>query len=251
MSPKLIHASDLFARLVQETIENTSCQSESPAQVSRACYSWTMASAKDSGVEIHVEERAEVTATFYYDHESKVQAVVLFSPEISSGPLEYRVWRAQWPLDPDERQQVLAEFDVSGKLGLTTEQYRSIPWGRMSHLNQVRERAQAATLLELFNPPTEELVDRLHRAGELMGFRNVRDLRAHAAELRILKPYLSALYDEETRKAVEDAAAIEGIEVGRARNLIVRAKNHGYVEKTPDAPLGVLTSKALGLTINM
>ncbi len=78
-----------------------------------------------------------------------------------------------------------------------------------------------------FNPPTEELVDRLHGADELMGFRNVRDLCAHAAELRLLKPYLSALYDDQTTKAVEDAAAIEGIGVGRARNLIVRAKNHG------------------------
>ena len=102
-----------------------------------------------------------------------------------------------------------------------------------------------------FNPPTEELVDRLHGAGELMGFRNVRDLRAHAAELRLLKPYLSALYDDETTKAVEDAAAIEGIEIGRARNLIVRAKNHGYVEKTPHAPLGVLTEKAVVLAKRM
>ena len=203
---------------------------------------------KSAGAQIDVEEHSGVLGAFYFDHESKTHAVVIFVPEVFDGPLEYRVWRAQWPLNKEERHALLSEFDVSGKYeSLSAEIFRSIPWGRMSATAKAETGQEQIQVLGKFEPPSEADVASVLDAGLLLGFRNKRDLHAHAAELRLLKPYLLALYRDKSSTAVEFAARVEGIPIGRARNLIVRAKSHGYLVKAPQAPFGELTDRALKL----
>ena len=202
-----------------------------------------------SGTDLHVESDGHTVACFHYDHDTGVQAVVFFEPDISQGPLEYRLWKAQWPMEKKDRLKLVSDFDMYPKseLGVTSEGFRSVPWGRMLASAKATMGEDQLAKLQSFIPPTEAAVATLYKAGELLGFRNIRDLQAHAAELRLLKPYLNALYDDASPTAVEDASIAEGIDVGRARNLISRAKNHGYLDRTPEAPLGELTNEAIDL----
>ena len=76
------------------------------------------------------------------------------------------------------------------------------------------------------------------------GFRNSRDMQAHAMELRAAQEYLLAVYREKSMAPMARVAASLEVTVPTARNLIDRARRHGYLTRTQGLG-GELTDKAM------
>jgi hypothetical protein len=202
------------------------------------------------GVRLIVEQgQAGTLAVFYWDPVAKVEAVLLYILHMSASPLEQRLWQSQLPMNRQQRYEVLDSFNAwPDKTGLTDESRRSVPWGVLQ--GAVRGYAGGANLdsIEAFRPPSTATVDFLKSRSVMPArFRNSRDMAASAAGLRVSKAYLLAVYREESPFPAVWAAQTEDITVGRARNLIERARHHGYLTRVEGGLGGALTAKAFDL----
>lgn len=189
-----------------------------------------------------------IVGSFYWDPETGTEAVLIFAAATPSLPLEQRAWRSSRPRSPIERREILEGFSADGKVGLSDEARRSIPWGSLHSAQRSFVGSALIDSIESFRPPSKSTIDFLTFWGDLPStFRSSRDLAAHASELRCVKEYLLAVYRDQSPSPAERVAEIEEISVARARNLIDRARQHGYLTRVEGGVGGAITEKAFAV----
>ena len=182
-----------------------------------------------------------------------IQSVALYDVgnDESEIPVEVRVWRAAKPIT-QEKLDALLDFWVSGDhpedviYGISTDDLRSIPVGTLHRLMQrhVAERTQGA--VETLKVPTaieiEEIIDNGLRPTR---WRNARDFRAHARQLRGVGAYVEAVYDYDDPHPMSEGASATDLDLPAARKLIQQARERGYLTKGNGQVGGQITELAI------
>jgi len=172
---------------------------------------------------------------------------VAFYSTLTPGMLEQRVWRSQFEPTDEDLQEVVKEFEVYPKNALTSAALRSVPWKAMAqHADAYRTELLSGDLND-FQPPTSEEVEDLIDSGEFAGFRNSRDLRGHAQQLRAVKTYLEAVavIDELDTSPITALTESEGLSPTQARSLIERARSNGYITRPKEVAGAQIQEAAL------
>jgi hypothetical protein len=155
-----------------------------------------------------------------------------------------------WNKLSEEQRKMVDEFVLGTQRPMNDEVRRSAPWSTMQATYRAHEGVMAVREARDFTPPAVDTVNELQAEGILpSGFRNSRDMAAHAAELRAAKCYLLSVYGDHSLSPMEDVAAAENVTITRARNLIDRARQHGYLTRTEGLG-GELTAAAFAVACN-
>lgn len=184
--------------------------------------------------------------THFWDETTGTEAVMFYWPDgFGSNPAEERVWESQRPMTDGEIKDLLADWsfvfkralsDLKG--GLSDLNRRTVPIAAMNSafVASVSLRLlKEADLLDL--PKEHELLQiiELIAKGQIVGSKNPalgnrRDLRGRWKELRAVQIYINAIVaDQDSKPARKIQEELELENITAARNLIQRARTHGYL----------------------
>lgn len=193
---------------------------------------------------------ANCAATSYFD--DGLQAIAFYDVGVDGRdaiPIEVRTWRARKSVSTRELQQMLELWEANrpqhSREGISSEEVRGIPVGQIhrSMLSRIRQD----TLQEDIDlvVPTSDQIDAIITARLVPDlWRNSRDLRAHARELRGTVAYLKAVYSDQSVQPMRAVADKVGVDLPAARKLIEQARAHGYLTRADRAVGGYITEKA-------
>jgi hypothetical protein len=206
------------------------------------CYSPFMAQAGagagDPRIQVVAGEDGKFL-THFWDEATGTEAVMFYWPEgAGSNPVEERVWEAQRQMTGSDIKDLLAEWSFVPKRGLSDLNRRTVPTAAM---NSAFVSSVSLSLLEeadLLDLPKEhellqiiELIAKGHIAGSKNpALGNRRDLRGRWKELRAVQIYINAIVaDQDSKPARKIQEELELENITAARNLIQRARTHGYL----------------------
>ena len=177
--------------------------------------------------------------THFWDETTGTEAVMFYWPDgFGSNPAEERVWEAQRPMTDGEIKDLLADWSFVPKRGLSDLNRRTVPTAAM---NSAFVASVSWSLLiqadRLDLPKEHELLQiiELIAKGQIVGSKNPalgnrRDLRGRWKELRAVQIYINAIVaDQDSKPARKIQEELELENITAARNLIQRARTHGYL----------------------
>ncbi len=177
--------------------------------------------------------------THFWDEATGTEAVMFYWPDgFGSNPAEERVWEAQRPMTDGEIKDLLADWSFVPKTGLSDLNRRTVPTAAM---NSAFVASVSWSLLiqadRLDLPKEHELLQiiELIAKGQIVGSKNPalgnrRDLRGRWKELRAVQIYINAIVaDQDSKPARKIQEELELENITAARNLIQRARTHGYL----------------------
>ncbi len=192
----------------------------------------------------------ESCATAYF--EAGIQVIAFYDFDMEQQvllPVEVRTWRATHGISQQELCEILSlwkEHPVSKhSIGISSEDVRGIPLGRIYRATDSKIFRDMLLYEDDFLVPTLEEVDEII-AGKLVPdeWRNSRDFRAHARELRALKVYLHSVFDDQSVQPMRAVSDSENVSIITARKIIDSARSHGYLTRRDGSMGGFVTDKA-------
>lgn len=178
-------------------------------------------------------------------------AVLFYSEEALGGPLEQRFWVQQWPLESQQKKEIVEQFDFfpkhpiekegQGRVPFQDEIRRRIPWGKLS-VEAKAVRTSVEQINEL-RPPTSDIIERAAHGGDLAGFRSIRDFVANGELLQATHAYLLAVANR-SLTPTQDVADYLDVDNQRAKNMIQRARRSGYFDSDSNLPTGAAITLA-------
>lgn len=193
---------------------------------------------------------ADCAAASHFD--DGLQAIAFYDVGVDGRdaiPIEVRTWRAKKSVSTRELQLMLELWEANrpqhSREGISSEEVRGIPVGQIHRSMQSRIRRD--TLQEDIGlvVPTSNQIEAIIRARLVPDlWRNSRDLRAHARELRGAVAYLKAVYSDQSVQPMRAVADVVGGDLPSARKLIEQARAHGYLTRADGAVGGYITDKA-------
>lgn len=169
----------------------------------------------------------------------------------SALPVEVRVWRSSTPITQQRLDELLAHWVTDGQpesfdFGISTDDIRAVPVGTLHRLmhNYVADLTHGAG--EILNVPTESEIEAIIESGlRPARWRNARDFRAHARQLRGVSAYVEAVYDYDESHPMSQVADETGVDLPTARKLIQQAREQGYLTKGNGHVGGRVTERAV------
>jgi hypothetical protein len=203
----------------------------------------------DLEVYVHVVE-APHSATAYFS--DGLQVVTFFQfPDEMPIPVtqEVRSWRATRALTENELSQMFkrwtAGIPANIKAGINSDEVRGIPVGRIFRTMQARINEDSLVDSYDFKVPNSEEIEEIINSRLIPdNWRNNRDFKAHARELRSIKIYLNAVYVGESAQPMREIVDREDVTIGIARKIIDQARSHGYLTRVDGSIGGLVTDKA-------
>ena len=188
-------------------------------------------------------------AGYFHQNLQTVTFYDFFDPEQGISPAEVRAWRADRSLDPTELFRLFntwqKERPPHSRSGISSDEVRGIPVGQIhrSVIGSLRKDSIAAAVA--LPVPTEEEIEQIIESGLIpTQWRNSRDFRAHARELRGLVAYLRAVYVDESQQPMRAVAQATGLDVAGSRKLIDQARNHQYLTRAGRSMGGFMLPQA-------
>ena len=197
------------------------------------------------------EEEGCAIARWSSDGSQTVVFYEVVDKEFQLAPCEVRNWGSRTPLSEERLHTLLQQWLKQSKdqdfvFGLTAEDMRAVPLGTLHRLMQsyVDELTYgAAATLKL---PSEAEIEEIITKGLVPRYwRNSRDFRAQARQLRGVAAYVNAVYLEETPQPMFDVGEATGLDVPTARKLIQQARERGFLTKGNGTIGGRITDKAI------
>jgi hypothetical protein len=188
-------------------------------------------------------------AAYYADG---LQVVALYELEfgyLTPHPCEIRTWRATNALPKKELAQMLAvwsgQVPSNMTLGIGSEEVRGVPVGKIFRAMQSRINQDTLVGQNSFEIPSIEEIEEVITARLIPDdWRNSRDFRSHARELRAIKVYLHSVYAEQSIQPMRAICDSEQVSIENARKIIDQARSHGYLTRADGAVGGTVTDKA-------
>lgn len=186
----------------------------------------------------HFNGRVQVVAFYGIDF---VQKVLL--------PIEVRTWRATEALAQPELNETLTrwtDYPASNHvIGISSEDIRAVSLGKMYRATDSKVFTEMHFPHDEFRVPSIKAIDEIV-AGKLVPdvWRNSRDFKAHARELRSLKVYLHSVFEDQSIQPMRAVSEAENVSTMTARKIIDSARNHGYLTRRDGAMGGFVTEKA-------
>ena len=164
-------------------------------------------------------------------------------------PQEIRSWRATKSVTKKEIEQILKNWtnQIPTNLapGIGSEEVRGIPVGRIFRTMQAKINKDSLVSNQDFQVPTPEEIEKIITARLIPdNWRNSRDFRSHARELRSIKIYLNAVYVGESIQPMREIVDREHVTNESARKIIDQARSHGYLTRADRSVGGLVTNKA-------
>ena len=191
-------------------------------------------------------------AAYYTDGLQVVALYELADGDLTPLPCEIRTWRASSPLPKKELKQMLDAWSVQQPsnmvLGIGSEEVRGVPVGKIYRAMHSRISQDTLAGQNSFLVPTIEETEQIITARLIPDdWRNSRDFRSHARELRAIKVYLQSVYVEQSIQPMRAVCDSEQVEIESARKIIDQARSHGYLTRVSGAIGGTVTEKAKSL----
>ena len=203
--------------------------------------------------ELDFEVGTDTCAAAYYA--DGLQVVALYELEfghLTPHPAEIRTWRATNALPKEELKRILEAWSVqvpsNMTLGIGSEEVRGVPVGKIFRAMQSRIRQDTLAGQNSFLVPTIEETEQIITARLIPdAWRNSRDFRSHARELRAIKVYLQSVYVEQSIQPMRAVCDSEQVTIQSARKIIDQARSHGYLTRVSGAIGGTVTEEAKSL----
>jgi len=191
-------------------------------------------------------------AAYYADGLQAVAIYELANGDLTPLPCEIRTWRASSPLPKKELKQILDAWSdhqpSNMNFGIGSEEVRGVPVGKIFRAMQSWINQDTLADQNSFLVPTIEETEQIITARLIPDpWRNSRDFRSHARELRAIKVYLQSVYAEQSIQPMRAVCDSEQVEIESARKIIDQARSHGYLTRVSGAIGGTVTDKAKSL----
>jgi hypothetical protein len=189
-------------------------------------------------------------AAAYYSND--LQVVAFYELELHNifmFTVEIRVWSADRSLSKKELISILDAYiaQVPGniKQGIGSEEVRGVPVGKILRAMQSRVRRDVLVDRNSFEVPSIEEIESVITARLIPDeWRNSRDFRSHARELRAIKVYLHSVFEEQSIQPMRAVSESEGVTIEVARKIIDQSRSHGYLTRANHSVGGTVTDKA-------
>jgi hypothetical protein len=184
--------------------------------------------------------------------DGRLQSIALYDigNDETALPVEVRAWRATQSIAPRELRHLLDEWCGSHprnvEYGISTEDLRSIPVASLHRHIEAQIRSQTRDVSVALRVPSAEEIEMII-SGELVPnhWRNSRDFRAQARQLRGVIAYLEAVYTREDVEPMKAVSAATGANVVASRKLIEQARERGFLTRTNGHIGGRLTERGI------
>jgi len=188
-------------------------------------------------------------AAFYADG---LQVVALYELEdgyLTPHPGEIRIWRATNALPAQELKEIREGWSgqppSNQTLGIGSEEVRGVPVGKIFRAMQSKISQDTLVEKDSFEVPSIEETEQIILARLIPEeWRNSRDFRSHARELRAIKVYLHDVYAEQSIQPMRAVSDSEKVTIENARKIIDQSRNHGYLTRANGGVGGTVTDKA-------
>lgn len=184
-------------------------------------------------------------------HSGFVQVVAFYAAleDSTAAPLEVRAWRSDKSVSKKEVVEILSnwlELDSGRSIyGISSEDLRSVAFGALWREAQAVLHEATAGSREMLSVPTEEEIELIIARDCVPSvWRNSRDFRAQARQLRGVIAYLEAVYGRQSAEPMKDVAEETGLDVAGSRKLIQQARERGFLTKSSGVVGGLATEWA-------
>lgn len=191
-----------------------------------------------------MQEKGYAVAHF----EGHLQSIALFDVGLdeSALPAEVRAWRSTKSLSQQDLNELLAQWLKGRSIyledGVSSEDLRSISVSTLQrHIDSHVHVATTDVRKSLRIPSSEEVEFIIESRCIPERWRNSRDFRAQARQLRGVVAYLDAIYSREDVEPMKSVAAATGLDVVASRKLIEQARARGFLTRTRGQIGGRLT----------
>jgi hypothetical protein len=192
----------------------------------------------------------DACAVAYYSDNLQVVALYLLDVQYSLPvPYEIRTWRATSALAKEELVQILDNWSEripsTARHGIGSEEVRGAPIGKIHRAMQSEINRDTLVDQGTFKVPCADEINGVIDARLIPDdWRNSRDFRAHARELRAISVYLPAVFREQSVQPMRAVSESEDVTIEIARKIIDQARSHGYLTRADGAVGGTVTDKA-------
>ena len=189
-------------------------------------------------------------AAAYYSNGLQVVAFYeLESRTLFMYTVEIRVWSAKGSLRTKELESMLKawveQMPSNIKDGIGSEEVRGVPVGKIHRAMQSKLHEDVLFNSDSFEVPSIEEIESIITARLIPDeWRNSRDFRSHARELRAIKVYLHSVFEEQSIQPMRAVSDSEGVTIEVARKIIDQSRSHGYLTRANHSVGGFVTDKA-------
>lgn len=181
-----------------------------------------------------------------------LQSVALFDVgnDESALPVEVRAWRSVKTLTQSQLDSLLTQWikvqTSQVEYGVSSEDLRSISVSALQRHIDSQVHSATINIGNALKVPSASEVDFIIEQRCIPeNWRNSRDFRAQARQLRGVIAYLDAIYAREDSEPMKSVAAATGLNVVGSRKLIEQARERGFLTRTNGQIGGRLTELGL------
>ena len=184
-----------------------------------------------------------------YSGRLQVVSFYIALDDSTAAPLEVRVWRSDKSVTKRELAEILTNWLETNyartEVGVSSEELRSVSFGALWRQAQAVLHEATLGTRERLAVPSEAEIDLIITQGCVpKAWRNSRDFRAQARQLRGVIAYLDAVYGKQSAEPMKHVAEETGLDVISSRKLIQQARERGFLTKSSGVVGGLATDWA-------
>lgn len=169
--------------------------------------------------------------------------------DATAAPLEVRAWRSEKSVSKRELAEILSNWLETNcartEIGISSEELRSVSFGALWRQAQAVLHDATVGTRETLEVPSEAEIDEIIEQGCVpKAWRNSRDFRAQARQLRGVIAYLDAVYGQQSAEPMKHVSEETGLDIVASRKLIQQARERGFLTKSAGVVGGLATDWA-------